>query len=201
MWVKDAFFVFLSVNPLCFIHDRQSKSAGETDKWSPRCHHSSPSPACCALKGSRGNGGRSPQWQHCETCVCVCYEWEENQPGTRLSLVGAHEGSPFWILTWLMNQSRNDIVPPVKVTFFITPALAGLFTSATSLHATVVALLRFGRDDTLDWLSLKTKTKGKVGNIGLLIDSDLTFSSPVKSITKTAFVQLEIISRRKGRKL
>lgn len=133
--------------------------------------------------------------------VCVCYEWEENQPGTRLSLVGAHEGSPFWILTWLMNQSRNDIVPPVKVTFFITPALAGLFTSATSLHATVVALLRFGRDDTLDWLSLKTKTKGKVGNIGLLIDSDLTFSSPVKSITKTAFVQLEIISRRKGRML
>ena len=47
----------------------------------------------------------------------------------------------------------------------------------------------------LESLSLKLGTKSETG---VLIDSDLTFSSHIKSITKTAFYQLKNISRVKG---
>ena len=43
--------------------------------------------------------------------------------------------------------------------------------------------------------SLSLKTRDQVRNIGMLIDSDFTFSSHIKSITKTAFYQLKNISR------
>ena len=46
--------------------------------------------------------------------------------------------------------------------------------------------------------SLSVKTRDQVRNLGVLIDSDLTFSSHIKSITKTAFYQLKNISRVKG---
>ena len=46
--------------------------------------------------------------------------------------------------------------------------------------------------------SLSLKTRAQVRNLGVLIDSDLTFSSHIKSITKTAFYQLKNISRVKG---
>ena len=46
--------------------------------------------------------------------------------------------------------------------------------------------------------SLSLKTRDQVRNLGVLIDSDLTFSSHIKSITKTAFYQLKNISRVKG---
>ena len=42
------------------------------------------------------------------------------------------------------------------------------------------------------------KTRDQVRNLGVLMDSDLTFSSHIKSITKTAFYQLKNISRVKG---
>ena len=45
----------------------------------------------------------------------------------------------------------------------------------------------------LELLSLKTRDQ--VRNLGVLIDSDLNFSSHIKSITKTAFYQLKNISR------
>ncbi|KAK0143133.1 hypothetical protein N1851_018750 [Merluccius polli] len=46
--------------------------------------------------------------------------------------------------------------------------------------------------------SLSLKTRDQVRNLGVLIDSDLTFSSHIKSITKTAFYHLKNISRVKG---
>ena len=46
--------------------------------------------------------------------------------------------------------------------------------------------------------SLFLKTRDQVRNLGVLIDSDLTFSSHIKSITKTAFYHLKNISRVKG---
>ncbi|KAK0146594.1 hypothetical protein N1851_014100 [Merluccius polli] len=46
--------------------------------------------------------------------------------------------------------------------------------------------------------SLSLKTRDQVRNLGVLIDSDLIFSSHIKSITKTAFYQLKNISRVKG---
>ena len=45
----------------------------------------------------------------------------------------------------------------------------------------------------LDSLALKSKGHGQ--NIDVLIDSDLTFTSHVKAITKTAFYRLTNISR------
>ena len=42
--------------------------------------------------------------------------------------------------------------------------------------------------------SLFLKTKDQVWNLAMLIDSDLIFSSHIKSITKTAFYQLNNIS-------
>ena len=42
-----------------------------------------------------------------------------------------------------------------------------------------------------DLESLSLKTKDQVWNLGMLIDSDLTFSSHIKSITKTVFYQLK----------
>ena len=45
---------------------------------------------------------------------------------------------------------------------------------------------------------LSIQTKDQVRNLGVQIDSDLTFSSHIKSITKTAFYQLKNISRVKG---
>ena len=47
--------------------------------------------------------------------------------------------------------------------------------------------------------SLSLKTRDQVRNLGVLIDSDFTFSSHIKSITKTIFFyQLKNISRVKG---
>lgn len=46
--------------------------------------------------------------------------------------------------------------------------------------------------------SLSVETKDQVRNLGVLIDSDLTFNSHIKSVTKTAFYQLKNISRIKG---
>ena len=46
--------------------------------------------------------------------------------------------------------------------------------------------------------SLSLETKDLVRNLGVLIDSDLTFNSHIRSITKTAFYQLKNISRVKG---
>uniref|UniRef100_A0A8C5HYQ9 Reverse transcriptase domain-containing protein n=1 Tax=Gouania willdenowi TaxID=441366 RepID=A0A8C5HYQ9_GOUWI len=46
--------------------------------------------------------------------------------------------------------------------------------------------------------SRSLKAKDQVKNLGVLIDSDLTFSSQIKSITKTAFYHLKNISRVKG---
>ena len=46
--------------------------------------------------------------------------------------------------------------------------------------------------------SLSLKTNNQVRNLGVLLDSDLTFNSHIKSITKTAFFQLKNISRVKG---
>ncbi|KAK0141171.1 hypothetical protein N1851_021853 [Merluccius polli] len=46
--------------------------------------------------------------------------------------------------------------------------------------------------------SLSLKTRDQVRNLGVLIDSDSTFSSHIKSITKTAFYHLKNISRVKG---
>lgn len=43
--------------------------------------------------------------------------------------------------------------------------------------------------------SLSLKTKDQVWNLGVLIDSDLDFSSHIKSITKTAFYQLKNITQ------
>lgn len=46
--------------------------------------------------------------------------------------------------------------------------------------------------------SLALETKDQVRNLGVLIDSDLTFNNHIKSVTKSAFYQLKNISRIKG---
>ncbi len=46
--------------------------------------------------------------------------------------------------------------------------------------------------------SLSLETKDQVRNLGVLIDSDLTFNNHIRSVTKSAFYQLKNISRIKG---